>query len=281
MLLSPLISHFSAGCCWTFSTFALVCSSLSTLLLVAPSRLSLSGQLTGCFRAFPATRATGKRHSEPLFDVPSPLILYTWTSFLHRFSAQQKHYLFHSFLPSFLNHLSLHFFILSPQPLTAQHAICPICFSDIHGVTGGCCVSIRSFSSLNSPFFCCCFLKKSSPVQLLAWLRHCLRSTLHVFDCNLPLSATFFYYYYVFLFPLFFSPLFNVLCACSCLGCRHGGQKLWHCVVWMPYFHSTACLELWFVRSLACRGHFLLTVLESLYQNTDWQERRGESEGGY
>lgn len=46
----------------------------------------------------------------------------------------------------------------------------------------------------------------------------------------------------------------------------------------MPYFHSTACLELWFVRSLAWRGHFLSAVLESLYHNTDWQERKGEKE---
>lgn len=38
----------------------------------------LSGQLTGYCRAFPATRATGKRPSTVPFDVPSPLILYTW-----------------------------------------------------------------------------------------------------------------------------------------------------------------------------------------------------------
>lgn len=55
-------------------------------------------------------------------------------------------------------------------------------------------------------------------------------------------------------------------------------SEVWHCVVWMPYFHSTACLELWFVRSLAWRGHFLSAVLESLYHNTDWQERKGEKE---
>lgn len=35
-------------------------------LLAAPSRLSLSGHLTGCCTAFPATRATGKRLSTRL-----------------------------------------------------------------------------------------------------------------------------------------------------------------------------------------------------------------------
>lgn len=97
------------------------------------------------------------------------------------------------------------------------------------------------------------------------------------FACFLP--SCYFFYYFVLFFQSFSFSLFFPIKGSHCLqlfGCRHGGQKFWHCVVWMPYFHSTACLELWFVRSLACRGHFLPTVLESLYQNTDWQERRGE-----
>lgn len=49
----------------------------------------------------------------------------------------------------------------------------------------------------------------------------------------------------------------------------------------MPYFHSTACLELWFIRSLACRGHFLSAVLKSLHRNTDWREEKGKKESNF
>lgn len=84
-----------AGCCRTFSARSLFSSSPPTLLapLVAPSCQFLSGQLTGCCRAFPATRATGKRPSVVLFDVPSPLILYTWTvpAFFSRTEAPVIH----------------------------------------------------------------------------------------------------------------------------------------------------------------------------------------------
>lgn len=116
---------------------------------------------------------------------------------------------------------------------------------------GGCYVSIKTFSSLQSSFF------KNNPVQLDAETAEDLLCMFLILTPHPhPTPCSFFkkYYFYLFLFPLcFFSP-WNVFSACSCLGCRHGGQKLWHCVVWMPYFHSTACLELWFVRSLACRG---------------------------
>lgn len=91
----PRVCLPCAGCCWTFSARSLFSSSPPTLLapLVAPSCQFLSGQLTGCCRAFPATRATGKRPSVVLFDVPSPLILYTWTvrAFFSRTEAQVIH----------------------------------------------------------------------------------------------------------------------------------------------------------------------------------------------
>lgn len=80
--------------------------------LVAPSCQFLSGQLTGCCRAFPATRATGKRPSAALFDVPSPLILYTWavlgTDF---FSFSCSFYLF--FLPTLFLTQFLNFFLVA------------------------------------------------------------------------------------------------------------------------------------------------------------------------
>ncbi len=78
----PLIFLFCAGCCWTFSTCTLLCSSPTPSFfgpLVAPALQCPSGPLTGCCSAFPANRATGKRPSTALFDVPSPLIHYTWT----------------------------------------------------------------------------------------------------------------------------------------------------------------------------------------------------------
>lgn len=113
----PLISLLCAGCCWTFSTCALFSSLPPTLfgLLVAPSCQSLSGQLTGCCRAFPAARTTGKRPSVALFDAPSPLILYTWTVLWTDFVLNRSatHSLVPSFLPSvlpsFLQHSSPNF----------------------------------------------------------------------------------------------------------------------------------------------------------------------------
>lgn len=87
-------------------------------LLVAPSCQFLSGQLTGCCRAFPATRATGKRPSVALFDAPSPLILYTWTVLCTYFllNRSRTHFLLPSFHASFLPSYS------SPHPLSLlQH----------------------------------------------------------------------------------------------------------------------------------------------------------------
>ncbi len=67
-----------------------------------------------------------------------------------------------------------------------------------------------------------------------------------------------------FSFPLFF-PLGS-----QCLqlfGCRHGGQKFWHCGVWMPYFHSTACLELWFCQESGLQGPLILFITSSSSHN--------------
>lgn len=112
----PQVCLPCAGCCWTFSARSLFSSSPPTLLapLVAPSCQFLSGQLTGCCWAFPATRATGKRPSVVLFDVPSPLILYTWT--VQTF-PEQKHQSFTSYFQSFsrpkaLTPTFLHFFFV-------------------------------------------------------------------------------------------------------------------------------------------------------------------------
>ena len=91
-----------------FSTSAHLCYSLPPLfgLLVAPSCLSLTGQLTQCCRAFPATRATGKRQHTALFDVPSPVIRYTWAVFCTDFLFNRStacSLLRPSFLHQFLN----------------------------------------------------------------------------------------------------------------------------------------------------------------------------------
>lgn len=77
--MQDVVEHFSAR---TLSS-----SSPPTLFgpLTAPSCQSLSGQLTGSCRAFPATRAAGKRPSVALFDVPSPLIHFTWTALCAHF----------------------------------------------------------------------------------------------------------------------------------------------------------------------------------------------------
>lgn len=71
-----VVEHFSAR--------TLVSSSPPTLFAPLTARQSLSGQLTGSCRAFPATRAAGKRPSAALFDVP-PLILFTWTALCAHF----------------------------------------------------------------------------------------------------------------------------------------------------------------------------------------------------
>lgn len=77
--MQDVVEHFSAR--------TLFFSSPPTLHgpLAAPSCQSLSGQLTGSCRAFPATRAAGRRPSVALFDVPSPLILFTWTALCAHF----------------------------------------------------------------------------------------------------------------------------------------------------------------------------------------------------
>lgn len=69
-----------------------------------------------------------------------------------------------------------------------------------------------------------------------------------------------FFFQFIFLFFDFFSFCFstlNMLSAGSCLDVSMVA-KVCRCVAQMPYFPSVACLELWFVGSLACRDHFLL-----------------------
>lgn len=93
-----------------------LCLVLSPLPLV-----SLSGQLTGSCRAFPATRAAGKRPSAALFDVPSPLILFTWTALCAHFLLNRSST--HSLVLSLLcNHSSSNVSI-SPQHRPGQSQI--------------------------------------------------------------------------------------------------------------------------------------------------------------
>lgn len=203
-----------------------------------------SGQLTGCCRAFPATRAAGKR---PVWCAISDNSLHLdW--FLHRFSCSTEALLIPMFLPSFLFYSIPH--SSSPRsPLLLQYALL---FS----------IPLRFLHGVETPFH------QGTGGDMLALL--CM-----VLIFNSPPATSFIILSLFFFQSLSFS-LFFLIKGFQCLqlfGCWRGGQKFWHGVFWMPYFHSTACLELWFVRSLACRGHFLPTVLESLYQNTDWQER--------
>lgn len=119
----PFVPGHLTGCCRGFPTFlwlaplcsvplvsrspchlshnlCLLCRMLLNIFLHVPSSLlllplclllsllppvSLSAQLAGSCRAFPATRAAGKRPSAAPFDVPSPLILFTWTALRARF----------------------------------------------------------------------------------------------------------------------------------------------------------------------------------------------------
>lgn len=98
----PLISLFSAGCCWTFSTSALSCSSPPTSLcspLVALICLSLVSSQDAAQHFLPPGP-----QERALFDVPSPLNFLHLDCLRYRFSAQQKSLLIllPSFLPSFL-----------------------------------------------------------------------------------------------------------------------------------------------------------------------------------
>lgn len=132
--MQDVVEHFSAR--------TLFSSSPPTLFapLAAPSCQSLSGQLTGSCRAFPATRAAGKRPSAALFDVPSPLILFTWTA-LCTFSSQQKLHLLSSSLLSLHNSLPsspsmniLGFSFYFPFfPLHIKHTPCLQLFVCQHG----------------------------------------------------------------------------------------------------------------------------------------------------
>lgn len=192
--MQDVVEHFSAR--------TLFSSSPPTLFapLAAPSCQSLSGQLTGSCRAFPATRAAGKRPSAALFDVPSPLILFTWSA-LCTFSSQQKLHLLSSSLLS---------------------------------------------------------LQQSSFQPLYEYIR------------------------LFFLFSFFSLHIKHTPCL-QLFVCQHGGQKFWHCVAQMPYFPGVACLELWFIRSLACRGHFLRfsgklqpkTLVERIHTKKMLQEEVG------
>lgn len=86
-------SLLCAGCCWTFSACALFCFSPPTLCGL---QLLVSSQ-----DAVEHFLPLGLQE-RGLFDVPSLIILYTWTGFCTDFLAQQKHYSFPcSFLPSF------------------------------------------------------------------------------------------------------------------------------------------------------------------------------------
>lgn len=161
--------------------------------------VSLSGQLTGSCRAFPATRPAGKRPSAALFDVPSPLILFTWTALCARF---------------LLNRSSTHSPVLS---LLCNHS---------------------SFNVSISP--------RHRPV------RSQIRAKLWWFQ-----GFLFSIYFPFFDFFSFCFSTLNMLSAGSCLDVSMVA-KVCRCVAQMPYFPSVACLELWFVGSLACRDHFLL-----------------------
>lgn len=231
-----LISLFSAGCCWTFVTCALFCSSPRTLfgLLVAPSRQFLSGQLTGCCRTFPATRATGKRPSTALFDVPSPLILYTWTTHCTAFLLNRSSLVLPllSFFPSFLQRPSLDFSI-SPCSLLLHNMVSfSICFKGGRNSIPQRHRGLVFLSSLSS------FLIKTRPTPVSSSTQTLLKLCFACFGfltplllllvlvCPFFLSISF----SLFLFPNKCSQSLQLFC------CRHGGQKFWHCVVWMPYF---------------------------------------------
>lgn len=110
--MQDVVEHFSAR--------TLFSSSPPTLFgpLAAPSCQSLSGQLTRSCRAFPATRASGKRPSVALFDVPSTLILFTWTAFCAHFLSTEAPLTFLFFAFS-AQHSSFHFSIF-PVTLTSS-----------------------------------------------------------------------------------------------------------------------------------------------------------------
>lgn len=210
--MQDVVEHFSAR--------TLFSSSPPTLFgpLAAPSCQSLSGQLTRSCRAFPATRASGKRPSVALFDVPSTLILFTWTAFCAHFLSTEAP-------------LTFLFFAFS-----AQH------------------------SSFHFSIF---------PVTLTSSIPDTDEAPLWIYIIYIRV-------YFLFSFLDFFTFLFLHIRHAPCLqlfGCQHGGQIFWRCLAQMPYFPSIACLELWFVRNLACRAHFLL-FSGKRNQSTNWWERQ-------
>lgn len=126
----PLICHliflFSAGCCWTFSTSATLCSSLPSLfgLLVAPSCLSLwtSHRILYSVSCHQGYRKGAER--SPVWCAISSNSLHL-DCFLYTFSAQQKHYSGSSFLPSFLP------FDLHHPSLSASISLCSLLLHDM------------------------------------------------------------------------------------------------------------------------------------------------------
>lgn len=115
--MQDVVEHFSAR---TLSS-----SSPPTLFgpLTAPSRQSLSGQLTGSCRAFPATRAAGKRPSAALFDVPSPLIRFTWTALCAHFVLNRSST--HALVLCFLCNYSSFYVSISLKQRPVQSQILP------------------------------------------------------------------------------------------------------------------------------------------------------------
>lgn len=175
-----------------------------------------------------------------------------------------------SVLPSFFHKPPLtQLLALSPKLLTTQH--------DFTWRWGG----INSIPHSGVGVLALCLSHLSVPSNKTKAQPRSTLSMIYL-ACFWFLTSTppYYFSYYLCLIFLFFSNRFfvffplNTLSACSCLDV---GQKFRHCVVWMPYFHSAACLELRFVRSLACRGHFLLTVLEVTVPK-HWlaREERGE-----
>lgn len=82
--------------------------------------------------------------------------------------------------------------------------------------------------------------------------------------------------FYLFSFFLNFFLLFLHIKHAQCrqlFGCLHGGQKFCRCVAQMPHFPSVACLELWFVGSLACRATSS-SFLENCTKRTQWSARQ-------
>lgn len=181
----PLISRVPPLCRMLLNIFCM-CPPLffTSHFMWSPA----SGQLTGCCRAFPATRAAGKR---PVWCAISDNSLHLdW--FLHRFSCSTEALLIPMFLPSFLFYSIPH--SSSPRsPLLLQYALL---FS----------ILLRFLHGVETPFH------QGTGGDMLALL--CM-----VLIFNSP-PATSFIILSLFFFNLFLSLCFfslKVFSACSCL----------------------------------------------------------------